>query len=414
LGRRPRADFRNEGTDRSPTATATSTPSGRRQYRVHVKWFDEHGDGNFRDLFVTVNNVAPTVEAGGDAPSAGRSLRPAGSSAIQACATYGSRPWTTATAAAVQPLSLNPPGIPSHHRYSEPGAYLVTVTVATRTARGHRQLPGSCLQGQQACQVELEASSRLRDVTKDSTSATSCAGWTASFMELIVPSNERVESRAHKHSIPAICLDHEDESEGLLRALHADQPIESFMDIPFGSRATKSANSTAARAKSSVVPSIADGRTLDAARASSDAAQSRKRPSRFCVPRQQWRDGFVMAGIWTIMVAGSCVFFLKSTVRVWADYLWLELKRTSNAKSVQVLCRTTFATLSWYRTSMPGPRANFISHIASAITSNVEGSQSLGHWTCCVMIWTLQTSFLSWTRCSVRDFVAKLVRRSTT
>src|SRR5262249_53774278 len=47
-------------------AYADNSPPGS-PYLVRVEWFDQHGDGNFRKLFVTVNNVPPRVVLGGAA-----------------------------------------------------------------------------------------------------------------------------------------------------------------------------------------------------------------------------------------------------------------------------------------------------------------------------------------------------------
>jgi autotransporter-associated beta strand protein len=100
-------------------------------YTIHVAWRDQHGDGNSRDLPVTVRNVAPTVDAVGNAVlHAGGVLDRIGSFRDP-----GVRDTWTATVdygdgSGTQPLSLLPNHhFVLHHRYETAGTFTVTVTV---------------------------------------------------------------------------------------------------------------------------------------------------------------------------------------------------------------------------------------------------------------------------------------------
>src|SRR5262249_39752120 len=107
----------------------TGTPSD--HYPIHLVWHDQHGLGNSGDLVVTVNNVAPTVQAGGD-------------DTVHLGSTFtrngfftdpGIRDTWTATVdygdgTGVQPLDLNPAQrFHLQHRYAQPGVYRVIVSV---------------------------------------------------------------------------------------------------------------------------------------------------------------------------------------------------------------------------------------------------------------------------------------------
>jgi autotransporter-associated beta strand protein len=107
----------------------TGAPSG--TYTIHLTWRDQHGDGNSGDLAVTVNNVAPTVHAGGDETvhqgatftRNGFFTDPGILDTWTATVDYGD-------GSGPQPLALNP-GQRFHlrHRYTQPGVYRVIVTV---------------------------------------------------------------------------------------------------------------------------------------------------------------------------------------------------------------------------------------------------------------------------------------------
>jgi len=99
-------------------------------YVVHASWHDPQGQGNSADLLVTVNNVAPTVDAGGDELlSAGGVLNRRGSFSDP-----GSDTWTATVdygdGSGPQALALDGDDqFRLHHKYREPGTYVVTVTV---------------------------------------------------------------------------------------------------------------------------------------------------------------------------------------------------------------------------------------------------------------------------------------------
>jgi fibronectin-binding autotransporter adhesin len=99
-------------------------------YVVHASWHDPQGQGNAADLLVTVNNVAPTVAAGGDERlSPGGVLNRRGSFSDP-----GSDTWTATVdyGDGSGPHALALDGghqFRLHHKYRKPGTYVVTVTV---------------------------------------------------------------------------------------------------------------------------------------------------------------------------------------------------------------------------------------------------------------------------------------------
>src|SRR5207248_2771311 len=107
-------------------------PPGRPQgtYTVHVAWFDQHGAGNSRDLFVTVDNAPPKLFLGGtEVVGAGEVMRHAGyftdanSATRRATVDYGD-------GFGPQPLVIQPgQELSFEHRYTTPGKYRVTVTL---------------------------------------------------------------------------------------------------------------------------------------------------------------------------------------------------------------------------------------------------------------------------------------------
>ena len=104
-------------------------PSGG-QYPITVTWFDQLGAGNSKDLFVTVNNVAPSVHAGG-----ARTVYVGAMFARHGSFTDPVADTWTATVnygdgSGVQPLDLNlAQRFTLRHRYVTPGSYTVVVTV---------------------------------------------------------------------------------------------------------------------------------------------------------------------------------------------------------------------------------------------------------------------------------------------
>ncbi|MFL5240612.1 MAG: PKD domain-containing protein [Gemmataceae bacterium] len=99
-------------------------------FLVRVEWFDQHGAGNFRKLFVTVRNVPPrlllggaeVIRAGEVMYHSGRFTDP-GADAPTATVDYGD-------GSGVQPLAIQPvQGLLFEHRYLRPGTYRVTVSV---------------------------------------------------------------------------------------------------------------------------------------------------------------------------------------------------------------------------------------------------------------------------------------------
>lgn len=108
---------------------ADNSPHGS-PYLVRVEWFDQHGDGNFRKLFVTVNSVPPRLFLGGAVVVyAGEVM-----SHIGRFTDPGRDTWTATVdygdGSGTQPLAI-PPGqrLVFENHYQEPGSYHVTVTV---------------------------------------------------------------------------------------------------------------------------------------------------------------------------------------------------------------------------------------------------------------------------------------------
>jgi hypothetical protein len=100
-------------------------------YTVHLTWFDQHGAGNSRDLFVTVHNVPPTIVLPGDVTLglngllvvAGHFTDPGVNDGWTATVDYGD-------GSGVQPLNLNPAQrFLLQHCYERPGTYRVTATI---------------------------------------------------------------------------------------------------------------------------------------------------------------------------------------------------------------------------------------------------------------------------------------------
>jgi autotransporter-associated beta strand protein len=100
------------------------------RYTVHASWHDPLGLGNSADLQVEVNNVAPTVDAGGDEHlSKGRVLKRVGSFSDP-----GADTWTATVdygdGSGPHKLKLGPDKkFHLHHKFRDAGTYRVTVTV---------------------------------------------------------------------------------------------------------------------------------------------------------------------------------------------------------------------------------------------------------------------------------------------
>jgi autotransporter-associated beta strand protein len=108
---------------------ADNSPPGS-PFLVRVEWFDQHGAGNFRKLFVTVNNVPPRLFLGGAEVvrvcevmhHTGRFTDP-GADTWRATVDYGD-------GSGVQPLAIQTgQTLFFEHRYQRPGTYHVTVSV---------------------------------------------------------------------------------------------------------------------------------------------------------------------------------------------------------------------------------------------------------------------------------------------
>jgi uncharacterized delta-60 repeat protein len=99
-------------------------------YTVHLEWRDQHDAGNSTDLTVVVTNVAPVVQAGGNAVlHDGKTLVREGSFTDP-----GADLWTATVdfgdGSGVQPLTLHGDGqFVLKHDYLQTGTYQVTVTV---------------------------------------------------------------------------------------------------------------------------------------------------------------------------------------------------------------------------------------------------------------------------------------------
>jgi autotransporter-associated beta strand protein len=100
-------------------------------YAVQVSWHSTHHDGRSDTLFVTVNNVAPTVQAGGDA-----SVQPGGQFTRPGSFTDpGLLDTWTATVdygdgTGLQPLALTPANrFLLRHHFAQPGTFRVVVTI---------------------------------------------------------------------------------------------------------------------------------------------------------------------------------------------------------------------------------------------------------------------------------------------
>jgi hypothetical protein len=118
-------------------------------YTVHLTWFDQHGAGNSRDLFVTVNNVAPTIVLPAEVS--------VGPSRLLVVASYFTDPgvndhWTaTVAVSAGHPRSRvglarrsDRNGILSHVRMRGPFLTFLSLCVispAARAQRGSRHVP---------------------------------------------------------------------------------------------------------------------------------------------------------------------------------------------------------------------------------------------------------------------------------
>src|SRR5262249_59823347 len=119
------------GTNRSHSTPpyADNRPDGA-PYLVRVEWFDQHGAGNFRKLFVTVNNVPPRLFLGGaEVIRAGEVMQHSGRFTDP-----GADTWTATVdygdGSGVQPLAIQPgQTLLFEHRYTQPGTYRVTVSV---------------------------------------------------------------------------------------------------------------------------------------------------------------------------------------------------------------------------------------------------------------------------------------------
>lgn len=98
-------------------------------YVIHVVWFDEHGEGNSRDLTVTVDNVDPEVFAGGTVTlnhngnlvRHGFFLDP-GLDSWTGTVDYGD-------GTGAETLTVHKNRFKLHHRYQAAGTYEVTVTI---------------------------------------------------------------------------------------------------------------------------------------------------------------------------------------------------------------------------------------------------------------------------------------------
>jgi hypothetical protein len=99
-------------------------------YTVHLIWHDQHGAGNSADLFVTVRDAAPVVDAGGDAHvRAGTPFNRTGSFTDP-----GGESWTGTVdfgdgtgPQALQLFGKNKFDL--RHTYANPGTYRVVVTI---------------------------------------------------------------------------------------------------------------------------------------------------------------------------------------------------------------------------------------------------------------------------------------------
>jgi len=108
---------------------ADNSPAGS-PYLVRVEWFDQHGAGNGRDLFVTVHNVPPLLFLGsaevihaGEMMYHTANFTDPGADTWTATVDYGD-------GSGPQPLAIQPDGkILLAHRYQRPGIYRLTVTL---------------------------------------------------------------------------------------------------------------------------------------------------------------------------------------------------------------------------------------------------------------------------------------------
>lgn len=108
---------------------ADNSPPGE-PYLVRVEWFDQHGDGNFRKLFVTVNNVPPMLFLGrAEVVRPGEVMYHTGY-----VADPGADTWTATVdygdGSGSQPLVVQPDGtFHFEHRYHRRGIYRVKLSV---------------------------------------------------------------------------------------------------------------------------------------------------------------------------------------------------------------------------------------------------------------------------------------------
>ena len=125
---RPGNPFRVLGPEPS-AEPAVVEPVG--NYALGVTWRDQHGLGNSGDLVVTVDNVAPTVLAGGDTTVlAGSTFTRNGFFTDAGILDTWTATVDYGDGSGVQPLDLNPTGrFHLQHRYTAPGTYTVTVAV---------------------------------------------------------------------------------------------------------------------------------------------------------------------------------------------------------------------------------------------------------------------------------------------
>lgn len=98
-------------------------------YTPHLTWFDNHGEGNSRDLAVTVNNAVPQVFAGlGTVLQSSQNLVRKGFFFDP-----GADTWTATVdygdGSGPEVLKLHDEGFRLRHRYDQPGTCTVTVTV---------------------------------------------------------------------------------------------------------------------------------------------------------------------------------------------------------------------------------------------------------------------------------------------
>jgi autotransporter-associated beta strand protein len=100
-------------------------------YLVRAEWFDQHGAGNFRKLFVTVNNLPPRLFLGGaEVIRAGEVMQHAGSFTDAGAADTWTATVDYGDGSGPQPLVIQPgQQLLFEHRYTRPGKYRVTVTV---------------------------------------------------------------------------------------------------------------------------------------------------------------------------------------------------------------------------------------------------------------------------------------------